>query len=154
MLGSAIAKIVGTVTARPLYVIVFYIVISVLSVFYAIHHFAINTNITNLISADLPWRQRAMEMDRQFPHFRDQLVAVIDAATPEAADATAAGLAAALARDTTHFKLVMRPDAAPFLLLIDDCAVAFLLDELHGSLELPPQSHLTEPNTSPVMHCE
>ena len=55
------------------------------------------------------------EFDKDFPQFRDLLVAVIDAQEPEEADATAAALADALAEDHAHFNSVRRPDASPFL---------------------------------------
>ena len=57
----------------------------------------------------LPWRQREIAFERAFPQFSDLLVAVIDADTPEQADETAADLAAALAADTSAFRL--RPPA-------------------------------------------
>ena len=41
-------------------------------------------------------------------------MAVINAKVPEEADATAAGLAAAMAADTAHVRAVTRPDASPF----------------------------------------
>ena len=74
----------------------------------------ISTDTDALFSASLPWRQRAMAFDRDFPQFRDLVVAVIEADSPEAADVTADGLAAALAADTAHFKSARRPDASPF----------------------------------------
>ena len=40
---------------------------------------------------------------------------MIDAREPEEADATAAALADALAKDHAHFNSVRRPDASPFL---------------------------------------
>ena len=62
----------------------------------------------------LPWKQRKEAFDREFPQFRDLLVAVIDAQIPEEADATAAALASAMAADTAHVSTVSRPDASPY----------------------------------------
>ena len=53
------------------------------------------------------------QFNKAFPQFHDLLVAVIDAREPEEADATAAALAAALAKDHAHFNSVRRPDASP-----------------------------------------
>ncbi len=75
----------------------------------------VTTDTDALFAADLPWRQRAAELDRDFPQFRDLLVAVIEARSPEAAEATAAGLEAALKADAAHFGFVRRPDASPYL---------------------------------------
>ena len=56
-----------------------------------------------------------MSSTRLFPQFRGLLVAVVDAQIPEEADATAAALADALAKDHKHFNTVRRPDASPYL---------------------------------------
>lgn len=80
----------------------------------------VSTDTDALFAADLPWRQRAIAHDRDFPQFTDMLVAVIDAASanvvapPEALDATAVSLAAALAADTRNFSRVTLPGASPF----------------------------------------
>ena len=92
------------------------------------------TTDTDLMFAQtLPWRQRAAEFNKDFPQFRDLLVAVIDAKEPEEADATAAALADALAEDHVHFNSVRRPDASPFLrkeglLFLDAKALTDLMD--------------------------
>ena len=82
---------------------------------YARHHLGISTDTDKMFAKSLPWRQRALAFDAEFPQFSDLLVAVINAKNPEEANATAAGLAAALAADHTHFRSVRRPDASPFL---------------------------------------
>ncbi len=86
-----------------------------LSIWVAVGHLGISTDTALLFSSDLPFRQRAMMLDRAFPQFRDLLVAVIDAQEPEQADATADALASALAADSVHFRTVRRPDALPWL---------------------------------------
>ena len=75
----------------------------------------VSTDTDALFSDSLPWRQRAIAFERDFPQFSDLLVAAIDAPTPEVAEATAEALAASLAADPTHFKRVTRPDASPYL---------------------------------------
>jgi uncharacterized protein len=93
----------------------------------------VSTNTDDLFAADLPWRQNEVALHRDFPQFQDLLVAVVDGATPEEADATANALAAALARDTTHFRSVRRPDTSPYLdqnglLLLDQATLQDVLD--------------------------
>jgi len=93
----------------------------------------VSTDTDALFAADLPWRKRAMALDRDFPQFRDLLVAVIEARSPEVAEATAAGLEAALKADALHFSFVRRPDASPYLhanglLFLDQAALQDLLD--------------------------
>ena len=70
---------------------------------YASRHLGINTDTDQMFAASLPWRQHAMALSRAFPQSQGLLVAVIDGDTPEAADATAQGLAQALSDDHTHF---------------------------------------------------
>jgi hopanoid biosynthesis associated RND transporter like protein HpnN len=78
-------------------------------------HLGVSTDTDLLFKDSLPWRQRSVEMNRNFPQFHDLLVAVIDARIPEEADATAAELTARLSADTAHFRSVRRPDSNPFL---------------------------------------
>jgi uncharacterized protein len=82
---------------------------------YAASHLRISTDTDKMFAASLPWRQRAIAFQAEFPQFNDLLVVVIDAKAPEEAEATAADLAAALAKDHAHFRAVSRPDATPFL---------------------------------------
>jgi uncharacterized protein len=66
---------------------------------YASHLISVNTDTDQMFSASLPWRQRAMALDRAFPQIQDLLVAVIDAIVPEEAEKTARDLTRALAAD-------------------------------------------------------
>jgi len=95
---------------------------------------SVTTDLSTLFNPSLPWKQREAELKRLFPQHEGLLVAVVDAAIPEAAEATAAGLAAALARDGAHFTLVRRPDASPFfdrngLLFLSTPALSAVLDQ-------------------------
>jgi hopanoid biosynthesis associated RND transporter like protein HpnN len=85
------------------------------SAWFASGHLGVTTDTDAMFADTLPWRQRAMAFNRDFPQFQDLLAVVIDAREPEEADATAAALAAALAADTAHFRTVRRPDASPYL---------------------------------------
>jgi len=94
----------------------------------------VTTDTSGLFSASLPWRQHGMELQRAFPQNEDLLVAVVDGATPEEGEATAAALEAALAPDTAHFKGVRRPDASPYLerngmLFLEPAKLSALLDQ-------------------------
>jgi uncharacterized protein len=91
------------------------VLLAVFAAWVASVHLGVSTDTDLLFKPSLPWRQQAVEMNRDFPQFRDLLVAVVDARIPEEADATAAELAAQLSADKTHFLTVRRPDASPFL---------------------------------------
>ena len=93
----------------------------------------VTTDINGLFAASLPWKRRAAEFDRAFPQFSNLTVAVIDSSVPEEADATAAGLAAAMANDP-HVTRVTQPDASPYyekngFLFLDVKTLGPLLDK-------------------------
>ena len=83
--------------------------------FFSAGHLGIGTDTDEMFAQSLPWRQRALAFKAEFPQFTDVLAIVIDAREPEEAEATAAGLAAALAADHAHFRAVTRPDSLPFM---------------------------------------
>ena len=91
------------------------VLLAVFAAWVASVHLGVSTDTDLLFKDTLPWRQRAVEMNKDFPQFRDLLVAVVDARIPEEADATAAELATRLSADPAHFRSVRRPDANPFL---------------------------------------
>ena len=70
------------------------LLLAAFSAWYSAGHLGVSTDTDQMFSASLPWRQRAIALQRDFPQFQDLLVAVIDADEPEEADATAAALAA------------------------------------------------------------
>jgi hypothetical protein len=84
-----------------------------LCVWFTIDRFAINTDTARLISPSTPWRQAEIAFDRAFPSRTDLIVAVIDAPTPEQADAAADALASAL-QGNKAFRSVRRPDGGTF----------------------------------------
>ena len=114
-LSALLAAIAGYSGRNALRVVLVGVLLGVLSGGLALSNLGVSTDTDALFAPELPWRKRAMQFDHDFPQFRDLLVAVIDAATPEAAEATAAGLEAALKADPLHFSYVRRPDASPFL---------------------------------------
>jgi hopanoid biosynthesis associated RND transporter like protein HpnN len=82
------------------------------SAHYALGHFALMTDSSQLISTRLPWRQRELAIDRAFPQRTDLIVVVIDGKTPERAEEAAEALAGALAGRPDHFRSVRRPDGS------------------------------------------
>ena len=91
------------------------LLLAAFSAFYAVDHLDVSTDTDLMFAKSLPWRQRADQLTKDFPQFRDLLVAVVDAQSPEEAEATAASLADAVGSDHVHFNSVRRPDASPFL---------------------------------------
>src|SRR5580704_6450650 len=67
-------------------VILGFLLLALASAAYFTRHFAISTDSKQLRSSSLPWHQQEAMLNAQFPQRIDQLIAVIDAATPEAVD--------------------------------------------------------------------
>ncbi len=90
------------------------LLLAVGSVDYCIHHFALTADTDKLISPSLPWRRTAETFNKAFPQTSNVTAVVIDGATPEIAQASAARLAAALSARKDMFYSVARPDSGPF----------------------------------------
>src|SRR5262245_13346582 len=73
-----------------------------------------STDSKQLLSSSLPWRQQEMMLNLRFPQRIDQIIAVIDATTPEAADEAADALANALGSRPGLIRSVSRPDGGEF----------------------------------------
>ncbi len=107
-------KLVDRCCRNPVLVVLLGLLLAAASVGLAVTRLGVSTDTDALFADSLPWKQRKMAFDREFPQFQNLIVAVIDAKVPEEADATAAGLAAAMAADTEHVRTVTRPDASPY----------------------------------------
>jgi uncharacterized protein len=107
-----IARIVALCVGRPWLVIALAMVLTAGTGIYAKQHFAIHTNIYDLISPDLPWEKRRQQFVRDFPQ-HDFLV-VLDAPTPELVEQAAAKLVVALQVHPERFRAVSRPEAGRF----------------------------------------
>jgi len=131
---SAVARWVGLCVRHAVLVALAGALLAVGCVWVSQSRLGITTDTSRLFSAGLPWRQRGMVLDRAFPQNEDLLVAVVDGATPEEGEATAAALATTLGRDTLRFKEVRRPDASPYLarnglLFLDRAQLSTVLDQ-------------------------
>ena len=67
-------------------IIIAFAILTALSGVYVVRHFAIDTDVNALISADLPWRQRELAYKSAFPQSTQAILAVVDAPTPELAE--------------------------------------------------------------------
>src|SRR4030081_3371527 len=74
--------------------------------------FSINTDIEDLISQDLPWRQRELELSKVFP--KKGILAVVKATTPENAERATNALAGALSKNPDRFPTVEQLDSGDF----------------------------------------
>jgi hypothetical protein len=114
MLIRAIVALVDASRRFALPVVLATVVVSLLLGVYAAQRLSIDTDTNDLISPDLPWRQREAEFDRAFPQNVDVLAVVIDATTADGAEDAAAALAERLSQHPELFKTVRRPDGGEF----------------------------------------
>jgi len=106
MLVSAIVHVVRFCTRRPKAIIAAYAVLAIASAYYAATHFAIDTEITKLISPTLDWRQRELDFEKSFPGRYDSILVVVDAPTPELAASATRALTQKLKQNPSDFRSV------------------------------------------------
>src|SRR6476620_654860 len=95
-------------------VIVGFLLVTIVSTGYLVRHFAITTDSNKLLSSSLPWRQQEIILDRAFPQRIDQIIAVVDATTPEAAGEAADALVKDLSSRSDVIRTVTQPDGGEF----------------------------------------
>jgi uncharacterized protein len=103
MLKARLAAIVNICVRYPWAVIVLGLALATFSGIYAARHFAINTNVNELISHNLPWRQRELEYSRAFQGNEQEILAVVDAPTSELASAASRALVERLSQQPQLF---------------------------------------------------
>ena len=114
MLKKLIIATVQFCARRPWPVIAAGLVLAAISAVYVAGRFEINTDISKLISNDIPWRQREVAFFKAFPASETTIIAVIDARTPELADNAAHRLTERLAQEKDLIKSVRQTSGGPF----------------------------------------
>ncbi len=89
------------------------VLLTVISSWYAATHFAMTTDINQLISTDIPWRKTEAAFEKAFPQF-EMIVAVIDAPTPELVDEATRALIKKLSEQKDLFRSIQEPQGGPF----------------------------------------
>ena len=89
------------------------VLLAVLASWYAATHFSMTTDINQLISPNIDWRQREARFEKAFPQF-ELIVAVVDAPTPELVDEATNALVAKLAPQKDLFHSIQQPKGGPF----------------------------------------
>ena len=114
-MSGPLGRLAAFCSRRAVLVSVLAFLLAIGAVFATRQWLNVTTDTGGLFSAKLAWKKRQHELQHDFPHGEDQLVAVIEGDIPEEAAVTAAELAARLRADTTHYKLVRTPDQVPYL---------------------------------------
>ncbi len=76
--------------------------------------FTLDSDVTKLFPADLPWRLAERQLEDAFPQRLDLIVIVLDGTEARATEAAAEALAAALRAQPGLFRSVRRPDEGEF----------------------------------------
>jgi len=113
MLTSAIVRVIDFCTRYAWQVIVAGLLLAVASGVYAARHFAINSDISTLLSNDIGWRQRELAFERAF-HLFKRIYVVVEAPTPELASAATDALAQELAKNKQRFQSVTQLGGGEF----------------------------------------
>jgi len=88
-------------------------VLLVASSWYAATHFAMTTDVDQLISPNIPWRQREATFEKAFPQYQ-LVVAVIDAPTPELVDEATGALVQRLSQQKDLIRSIDEPKGGSF----------------------------------------
>ncbi len=110
---AAVVRAIDFCTHHAWPVIAVALILAAASSWYAATHFAMTTDINQLISKDLPWRQRELAFEKAFPQYQ-LIVAVVDAPTPELLEEATNALVARLSQQQDLFRSIQQPQGGPF----------------------------------------
>src|SRR5436305_1717842 len=106
MLKAKLVSLVNICTRHAWVVITIGVLLAVISGIYTVRSFKINTDVNQLISRDLPWRQRELAYSRAFPGGQETILVVVKAPTSELASAASKALSQKLSQQPNLFKSV------------------------------------------------
>ncbi|MGI9487575.1 MAG: MMPL family transporter [Geminicoccaceae bacterium] len=132
---------IDSLSRHPFTILVALLLLTVASLVYSANNLRINTDTTDMISADVPFRQNHIALQHAFPAFKETIVAVIDGDSPEESEEAATALAKAMAAEDQYFSKVELPGSGPFfeqhgLLYLDIDALTALGDRLAAAQPL------------------
>ena len=113
--AGGVARWVDMCQRRAMTVLLAALVISAAAVVYLADNLSIDTDTEDMLSAELPFRKNANELDAVFPQLEDNLLVVLEAPNADAADDGVRRLAEAIEARSDIFENVLAPEAHPFL---------------------------------------
>src|SRR6266849_2287845 len=113
MLTSLIVRIIDFCSRHARYVVAAGLLLAVLCGAYSARHFAINSDINTLLSADLGWRQRELAFEKAWSRF-EMIVVVVHAPTPELTGLATTELTRELQKNKDRFKSVAQLGGGEF----------------------------------------
>jgi len=114
VLKTVVVHIVKACTRYARTVVLASVALAGLSIWYTSQHFALNTDISKLISTELPWRQREIAYEKAFPGSYESIVAVVEAPTAELTKLATSDLQNRLRGATDKFREVENLAGNPF----------------------------------------
>ncbi len=109
MLNSAVVRIVDFCAHRRGLVLTVGFFLTIAAASYDVTRFSITTDTQNLISQDLPWRQRQAAFATVFP--QKDISVVVTAPTPENAEQATDTLQRDLSKHSSLFRALVQPDS-------------------------------------------
>ena len=133
--STLLLKWVRLVRRYALVVLVATFALAFLAVRYTAHNISINTDTEHMLSAELAWRKLDQEYERLFPQYDNNILIVLEAATPDQARDAAMLLYERLRAERDLFEFVYYPNALPVfresgLLYLDRAELQDLSDNL------------------------
>ncbi len=118
-----------------LLIIVLMIIASGLSLAYTVNNLTVNTDTRDMLSRDLGWRQLDLAYENAFPMYVNNIVVVVEAATPDQAADAARHLGNRLRAEAGEYEEVYQPGELEFfrtnsLLYLDQDELQALADRL------------------------
>ena len=110
----SISRAVATSNQHPWLTILAVLLLCALAALYVSGHFKMTSDTTQMFSPSVDWRRHEITLTKAFPQNSDNIIVVVEGATPELAEQAAAALTAKLAPQTNLFQGVRRPDGGPF----------------------------------------
>jgi uncharacterized protein len=113
MLTSVIVRVIDFCTRYAWQVVVVGLVLAGGSGVYVARHFAINSDISTLLSPNLAWRQRELAFEKAFRRFQ-RIFVVVEAPSPELASEATAALTQGLVKNKQRFQSVTQLGGGEF----------------------------------------
>lgn len=130
-----LAAWVGLVCRRAWVVVIISSLAAAAGLAYTVTHISINTSITDMLSAELPFRRHLLAIDQAFPILDKQIVVVIEGRQAEALDQATERLAEGLRAQSSEISEVFYPEGMAFfrrngLLYLEPSELEDLADRL------------------------
>lgn len=113
MIKAALAQWTELVRRAGPWVLLAAVALAAVALNYTARNLGMNASTKEMLSPELSWRRLDLEYERHFPDYLDNIVAVIEAATPDQALDAAGPLYQRLREEQTLFASVYYPPALP-----------------------------------------